>query len=187
MLGPCSSVVSPQWYRRVAVDQRTVSSGLGLVDALLEIHVPFASKTLEKFAGKMVDHFHWSSISKLSNLSEQFREFGKLQLTNLASGNLTHSLLWEITISYGKNITISMVIFHSKLLVITRLGKSQRIPLNHHFPMVFLWFSPAPNVTRLGTWRVDQVGSCLDGDQGDQQSEDRLQGDPMAFFRRSMD
>ena len=35
-----------------------------------------------------------------------------------------------------------MTSFSSKLFVITRLGISTMfIPLNHHFPMVFLWFS----------------------------------------------
>ena len=49
----------------------------------------------------------------------------------------------------GKS-TIPMVILHSKLFVMTRLGKPHQIPWkNHHFPMVFLWFSTISSVNSL--------------------------------------
>ena len=44
-------------------------------------------------------------------------------------------------------LTISMVIFHSyESHTVTRRYQPHQIPFNHHFPMVFLWFSEFPMV-----------------------------------------
>ena len=49
--------------------------------------------------------------------------------------------LWEITIFSWKNL-LSMAIFHSYLKLPE--GQFHQIPLNHHVPMVFPWFSVTP-------------------------------------------
>ena len=83
----------------------------------------------------------------------------------------------------GRFLINSRMIFHGKRLP---EGKSHKIPLNHHFPMFFIWFSSvhSPLVPRIphrsqvpqtlqrppwsrpprersGTGRVVQRGECL--------------------------
>ena len=54
---------------------------------------------------------------------------------------ICYSLLLKMIIEIVDLPIDSMVISQFITLVITRLGKSHKIPLNYHFPMVFLWFS----------------------------------------------
>ena len=67
------------------------------------------------------------------------REFSHEKWRVVPSGYVERSYWSHGPVEILEISLLRLVIFHGYVSLLE--GKSHKIPLNHHFPMVFLWFS----------------------------------------------